>query len=163
MILKYSHCLKRITFSDLIIVAVMLIHATPALADELVKLDCRLDITYRQSDGIREKKILDATFEVFQSDDFSTLIIIGGNDFASLDTAWRPQTLEIKNTSNATRWELAKVDYHRKDATRHTARINIDRNTGQMYYYSKLETNSNFLVTEGGGRCEKIDSAQKKF
>jgi hypothetical protein len=163
MILKFSHRMKRIAFSDLIAVAVMLIHVTPARADVLVKLDCRLDITYRQSDGIREKKTQDTTFEVFQSDDFSTLIIIGGNDFASLDTTWRPQTVEIKNTSNATRWELAKVDYHRKDATRHTARINIDRNTGQIYYYSKLEMNSNFLVTEGGGRCEKVDSAQKKF
>lgn len=161
--LKFQRCLKRISLSDLIIVGFILIHVTPARADVLVKLDCRLDITYRQSDGIREKKILDATFEVFQSDDFSTLIIIGGSDFASLDTTWRPQTVEIKNTSNATRWELAKVDYHRKDATRHTARINIDRNTGQMYYYSKLEMNSNFLVTEGGGRCEKVDSAQKKF
>jgi hypothetical protein len=155
--------IKRILFRDLIVVSFIIFHATPVLADVLVKLDCRLDITYRQSDGIREKKILDATFEIFQSDDFSTLIIIGGNDFASLDTTWRPQTVEIKNTSNATRWELAKVDYHRKDATRHTARINIDRNTGQMYYYSKLEMNSNFLVTEGGGRCEKVDSAQKKF
>ena len=57
MILKYSHCLKRITFSDLIVVSFIIFHATPVLGDVLVKLNCRLDITYRQSDGIREKKI----------------------------------------------------------------------------------------------------------
>ena len=170
MILKYSHCLKRITFSNLIVVAVMLIHATPALADVLVKLNCRLDITsqkfkYNLRHGeIPTKYTSSSIIEVSQSDDLRTLII-KGNGVGTVSTTPRPDTVEIKNTSNSDRWQLVHEQKESRSrwGSSEIESITIDRITGQLDFYSQRESSPDIYVNRASGLCEKIDANQKKF
>jgi len=164
MILKFPYCIKCISFSNLIIFALMFIHATPALADVLVKLNCRLDITFQKDDEIPTKNTRSSIIEVSQSDDLRTLII-KGDEVGTISTTRRPDIVEIKNTSNSDRWQLEnkRSESRSRWGSSDAVSITIDRITGQLVLHGEFKSSPNIYITKASGLCEKIDATQKKF
>jgi hypothetical protein len=126
-----------------------------------IKLSCQVSLTYRHSNGIVERDLVKEIYQVYQSN--TILLIFASSDsgkLGSVGTSKSPDTISIENESNQNKWHL-KTTSKDKSGIVFVTSINIDRNSGNIFYYQNYDFAK--LVTEGQGQCQKIDTSKKLF
>jgi hypothetical protein len=126
-----------------------------------IKLSCQISLTTRYISGTVERDLVKEIFTVYQSNNF--LSIIASSDsglFGSVTTSHHSGTISIENESNSNKWHL-KVKFIGQSGKMNDYSINIDRNSGSIFYNSDFDFGK--LVKQGQGQCQKIDSSKKLF
>ncbi len=126
-----------------------------------IKLSCQLTLTSRHISGSVERDLVTEIYEVYQTNTFLSIIPTSDSGkLGSVSTSKSPNTISIENESKQNKWHLKTISKDKLGSVFETS-INIDRNSGNIFYYQNYDFGK--LVTEGRGQCQKIDTLKKLF
>ena len=126
-----------------------------------IKLNCQLSLTKRYISGTVERELVKEIYEVYQSNNFLSMIASSDSGkLGSVSTTNHTNTISIENESNQNKWHLKKTWKGQSGAVS-VVSINIDRNTGNIFYFDNFDFGK--IVSEGQGQCQKIDTSKKLF
>ena len=127
-----------------------------------IKLSCQLSLTSRHISGSVERDLVTEIYDVYQTNTFLSIIPTSDSGkFGSVSTQKHPHTISIENESNQNKWHLKTTSKGGKSGKVSVVSINIDRNTGNIFYYVNFDFGK--IVEEGRGQCQKIDISKKLF
>lgn len=127
---------------------------------EDLKLNCNVLIEKAYSEGNVKRSSSAVSVEIYDNEDEKRIVI--QPKILWLSTKRTARTVSIKDTSDSNAWRLQDVYFDPVDKVKITSQVEIDRNTGEIKYSSRVDSDDGFRVAVGEGTCQKI-STERKF
>ena len=125
------------------------------------KLSCDIKVTITYWTGNTEKKQIINIVTISDQGEGRKFITWSGQYIRSVTTK-ESENRSVTDLSDSNNWNITNEVTSKDEIV--TTFINIDRNTGNLFYQSfQKSQNGKDIAFEGTGNCEKIDTAKKKF
>ena len=124
-----------------------------------VKLLCSIKLISTHSNGhVRIENFTDV-IDVYD-DNYLVLITPQADKLSGVSASKSHRTPNVNNFSDNNKWDIEVTHQARAGQIVRTS-INIDRNTGMLFYLSNWDRGK--LVDSATGSCEKVDATKRKF
>lgn len=130
----------------------------PAFALE-VKLHCSIRFVSTHSNGHVQRENFTDLIDI-QDDYEGVTIIPQSENLMSVNTIKTPITLSVNNYSDRNKWHIIETTQGKSGKIARTS-INIDRNTGILFY--SQDWGHGKIMYSATGLCEKVDATKRKF
>ena len=146
--------------------AVLLLSAYRVMADDIVRLQCeatsKSQASYKSAEAGKTTLAVDV---VLNGQAVRRVIVYGENKRLAVLEAVK--TTQLKNhtavdTSDPRRWSVYNTweDQHGDPSS---ARVSIDRNSGDIVFETKVHTGSDWQSAEYSGSCNKVGGNNARF
>ena len=146
--------------------ALLFLSAHQVMADEMIRLQC--EVTSKNQASFKVDELGKATLAVdvvLAGKSVRRISVYGeGRKLASVETIKNPQlkTHLIVDSSDARRWNIYNT-WESLQSDPISARINIDRNSGEINIESKVYSGGEWQLAVYSGGCNKIGGNNSKF
>ena len=149
-----------------LVAAILLVSAFQVMADDIVRLQCEATSKSQASFKAAEAgKTTLAVDVVLNGQAVRRVIVYGENKRLAVLEAIK--NTQLKNhtavdTSDLRRWGFYNTweDLHGDPSS---ARVNIDRNSGEIAFETKVHTGSDWQSAEYSGNCNKVGGNNTRF
>jgi len=155
-----------IVLKKVLVVGILLVSAFQVMADDIVRLQCeassKSQTSYKAAEAGKAALAVDV---VLNGQAVRRVIDYGENKRLAVLEAVK--TTQLKNhtavdTSDSRRWSVYNTweDLHGDPSS---ARVSIDRNSGDIAFGTKVHTVSDWQSVEYSGSCNKVGGNNTKF
>ena len=140
--------------------------APQVMADEMIRLQC--EVTSKNQASFKADELGKATLAVdvvMAGKSVRRISVYGeGGKLASVETSKSPQlkTHLVVDSSDARKWNIYNT-WESLQSDPISARVNIDRNSGDIALETKVHTGSDWQSAEYSGGCNKVSGNNTKF
>lgn len=142
---------------------ILMIISSPFACAEELKLSCNIEIVKEFYLAPSERTHFTEVLEITDYGKFKSIIPASDN-IGSVSTKENPKTIYIRDFSDSNKWNISNQAKGLEEGVVITTSINIDRNTGKIWYWATYEKSGIVKIKDTGkGDCEKINITKKKF
>ena len=151
---------------NLLVGAILFLSAHQVMADDMIRLQC--EVTSKNQASFKADELGKATLAVdvvTAGKSVRRISVYGeGGKPASVETSKSPQlkTHLIVGSSDARRWNIYNT-WESLQSDPSSARVNIDRNSGEISFETKVHTGSDWQSAEYSGGCNKVGENNTKY